>query len=67
MNDTMFQELLNRATPEAYNEAIAVYKELLPKLGELETQYDEFRPRGALALLPVLLIEYGRMTKKDET
>lgn len=67
MTDTMFQELLKRATPEAFKEAIAVYKELLPKLDELEKQYDEFKPHGALALLPVLLIEYGRMTKKDET
>lgn len=65
MTKAMFQELLNRATPEAFNEAVAVYKELLPKLGELEKQYDGFKPRGALALLPVLLIEYGRMTKKD--
>ena len=67
MTKAMFQELLNRATPEAFKEAIAVYKELLPKLDELETQYEEFKPNGALALLPVLLIEYGRMTKKDET
>ena len=65
MNRALFQKLLKRATPEAFNEAIAVYKELLLKLGELETQYEEFKPRGALALLPVLLIEYGRMTKKD--
>ena len=61
MNKALFVELLNRATPEAFKEAMAVYKEMLQELDKCKG----IAPDAADALLPVLLIEYGRITKKD--